>query len=51
MPLGCEVTQIIRSDLILRGFDDDLREEIQNAMKEHGVNLMTHSEIRSISKN
>ena len=48
--LGCEVTQIIRSDLILRGFDDDLREEIQNAMKEHGVNLMTHSEIRSISK-
>ena len=25
-------------------------EEIQNAMKEHGVNLMTHSEIRSISK-
>jgi glutathione reductase (NADPH) len=48
--LGCEVTQIIRSDLILRGFDDDLRQEIQDAMKQHGVNIMDRSEIRSISQ-
>jgi glutathione reductase (NADPH) len=48
--LGCEVTQIIRGDKILRGFDDDMRTEIQDAMVRHGVNVMDHSQITSITK-
>jgi glutathione reductase (NADPH) len=48
--LGCDVTQIIRSDMILRGFDDDLRLEIQNAMQHHGVKIMELSEISSITQ-
>jgi glutathione reductase (NADPH) len=48
--LGCEVVQIIRGDKILRGFDDDLRTEIHEAMKLHGVNIMDGSQISSIQK-
>ncbi|MGB3494814.1 MAG: glutathione-disulfide reductase, partial [Elainellaceae cyanobacterium] len=48
--LGIEVTQIIRGDKILRGFDDDIRTEIQEAMQKHGVRLLTHTNIVSITK-
>lgn len=43
--LGVEVTQIIRGDQILRGFDDDLRNEVQMGMERDGVRLMRHSQI------
>ena len=46
--LGVEVTQIIRGDQILRGFDDDLRSEVQIGMERDGVRLMTRSQIVSI---
>ena len=39
--LGTEVTQIIRGDRILRGFDEELREEVQAAMQDHGIRLCT----------
>ncbi|MGF1512756.1 MAG: glutathione-disulfide reductase [Elainellaceae cyanobacterium] len=48
--LGCEVTQIIRADKILRGFDDDLRMEIQDAMVKHGIRLLTNTEDLMIEK-
>jgi len=35
--LGSEVTQIIRKDRILQGFDDDIRAGIQNGMTQHGI--------------
>ncbi len=38
--LGTEVTQILRGDLILRGFDRDLRSEIQQAMVRHGIRII-----------
>ncbi len=48
--LGSEVTQIIRRDKILKGFDEDIRTEIQDAMQKHGVKLMTHSQILSVAE-
>ena len=39
--LGSEVTQVIRGDKILKGFDEDIRDEIQNAMIENGIKLIT----------
>jgi glutathione reductase (NADPH) len=48
--LGSEVTQIIRNDLILRGFDDDLRMGIQEGMQQHGVGIIKITEPISIEK-
>ncbi len=39
--LGAEVTQIIRDRAILRGFDDDVRTNVQEGMAQHGINLHT----------
>ena len=48
--MGTEVTQVIRGDKILRGFDDDLRSEIQAAMQEHGIRLLTNKPNINITK-
>ncbi|MGB3533812.1 MAG: glutathione-disulfide reductase [Microcoleaceae cyanobacterium] len=48
--LGTEVTQIIRRDLILRGFEQDLRSNIQEGMSKHGVKFCTNSNIEKIEK-
>ncbi|MEM6426229.1 MAG: glutathione-disulfide reductase [Cyanobacteria bacterium P01_D01_bin.128] len=48
--LGSQVTQIIRADKILRGFDDDLRNEIQAAMVKHGIHLINRSEVIAVEK-
>ena len=40
--LGSEVTQVIRGDKILKGFDEDIRDEIQAAMIEQGIHLITN---------
>jgi glutathione reductase (NADPH) len=48
--LGSKVTQIIRKDLILSGFDQDLRTEIQEAMIKHGINIVTGSQLKAIEK-
>ncbi|PNJ92491.1 glutathione-disulfide reductase [Cylindrospermopsis raciborskii C04] len=48
--LGTEVTQIIRGDMILRGFDHDLRNEIQQGMSNHGINIINHAQIIAIEK-
>ena len=39
--LGSEVTQIIRDRSILRGFDHDVRTNVQEGMTQHGINLHT----------
>lgn len=48
--LGTEVVQVIRGDKILRGFDEELRTEIQNAMTQQGITVMTHCELIAIHK-
>ncbi|MBE9057079.1 glutathione-disulfide reductase [Sphaerospermopsis sp. LEGE 08334] len=48
--LGTEVTQITRADMILRGFDDDLRSEIQQGMINHGVKILNHTQIIGFEK-
>ncbi len=48
--LGTEVTQIIRGDKILRGFDEDLRREIQEAMERHGIRVLTNTKSLAIEK-
>ncbi len=48
--LGTEVTQVIRGNKILRGFDDDLRTEIQAGMAHHGIRLLNNSKLIAIEK-
>jgi glutathione reductase (NADPH) len=48
--LGTKVTQIIRPDTILRGFDRDLRSAIQDGMKQHGIEIINHTQDISIAK-
>jgi len=48
--LGSNVTQVIRGDKILRGFDDDIRTEIQTAMQHHGINLISQVDVIAIEK-
>ncbi|WP_299485195.1 glutathione-disulfide reductase [Acaryochloris sp. IP29b_bin.137] len=48
--LGSEVTLIIRADKILRGFDDDIRSEIQAAMQKHGIRVLNNMTDLAIAK-
>jgi glutathione reductase (NADPH) len=48
--LGTEVTQVIRPETILRGFDNDLRSAIQDGMKQHGIEIINHTQSLSIAK-
>lgn len=48
--LGCEVTQIIRKDLILKGFDEDIRTGIQEGMMNHGVRIIQDTVVKEIER-
>ncbi|MUH00433.1 glutathione-disulfide reductase [Scytonema sp. UIC 10036] len=48
--LGCEVTQIIRKDLILKGFDEDIRLAVQEETIEHGVRIVKNSIVDSVER-
>jgi glutathione reductase (NADPH) len=48
--LGSKVTQIIRRDRILRGFDEDIRDAIQEAMLEHGIEILSNTTPTKIEK-
>lgn len=48
--LGTEVTQVIRGEKILRGFDEDIRDEIQGKMVADGIQIMTKTAIKHIVK-
>jgi glutathione reductase (NADPH) len=43
--MGSNVTLVIRRDRVLRGFDDDLREALQNEMIQAGVRIVTDTDI------
>ena len=48
--LNVETHLIYRGSLFLRGFDNDLREQLKNEMKKKGINLKFNTEIEKISK-
>lgn len=48
--LGSEVTQVIRRDKILRGFDEDIRTAVQEGMQQHGIRLINNMQDLSIEK-
>lgn len=48
--LGSKVTQIIRADKILRGFDEDIRSEIQAQMQDNGIEILNHTTDIAITK-
>lgn len=48
--LGCEVTQIIRKDLILRGFDGDIRNEIQQGMIHNGIRVIPNTVVKEVER-
>lgn len=48
--LGTEVVQVIRQDKILRGFEEDLRTEIQEGMIRHGIKIINNADIVEITK-
>jgi glutathione reductase (NADPH) len=46
--LGCQVHQLYRRDLILRGFDDDLRHFVADDMSRRGVHLHLNTDVSAI---
>ncbi|MGL5795059.1 MAG: glutathione-disulfide reductase [Waterburya sp.] len=40
--LGSEVTVVIRGEKILTGFDEDIRDEIQTGMQNHGIKIINN---------
>ena len=48
--LGVEVTEIIRADSVLRGFDEDIRVSLDEEIRKRGINLMSETVVRSIEK-
>ncbi|HLO86000.1 MAG TPA: glutathione-disulfide reductase [Nostocaceae cyanobacterium] len=48
--LGSQVTHIIRKDWILHGFDQDIRQGIQEGMVKHGINVIQNNVVTAIEK-
>ncbi|MCW9045619.1 MAG: glutathione-disulfide reductase [Alphaproteobacteria bacterium] len=48
--LGVEVTEIIRADAILRGFDEDVRVTLTEEMTKAGVDIRSECTVKSIEK-
>jgi glutathione reductase (NADPH) len=48
--LGCEVTQLYRGDLFLRGFDQSIREHMATTMKAKKLDLRFNTDVRSIER-
>ena len=48
--LGSHVTEIIRAEHLLRGFDDELSVSVGEEMVKRGIDLRTNTTVRSIEK-
>ena len=48
--LGVEVTQLYRGERILRGFDDDVRAHVEEAMRARGVDIWTGTDPTGLSR-
>ena len=48
--LGCEVDIVIRRDRVLRGFDEECRTFVHEALKASGISMRTETEIERIER-
>jgi len=48
--LGVQVTQVLRGATVLRGFDQDVRVALHEAMTARGIHLMCETSVKSIEK-
>ena len=48
--LGAQVTEIIRGDNILRGFDEDMRASLADEMTQRGIRILPDTVVRGIEK-
>ena len=48
--LGADVTQVYRRDLILRGFDDEVRQHVSDEMAAKGITFKYNTDITQIDK-
>ena len=48
--LGSEVTQLYRGEMVLRGFDDEVRHFVAQEMRKKGVDLKLHADVQRIDK-
>jgi len=48
--LGSRVTLVLRGERVLRGFDEDVRESLTEALVGHGIAIRNHTEIARIDK-
>ncbi len=47
--LGVHVTQLYRGEQILRGFDDDLRDNLNEEMVRRGIDIQLNADVKEIS--
>ncbi|MBW4615085.1 MAG: glutathione-disulfide reductase [Desmonostoc vinosum HA7617-LM4] len=48
--LGSEVTQITRGEKILKGFDEDIRTEIETGMTNNGIRLINNNVVKTVER-
>lgn len=48
--LGCHVTQVVRQPLLLRGFDEEVREFVTQEVVKSGVNLLPETQVTRVEK-
>lgn len=48
--LGTQVDLLIRRDKILRDFDEDIYNGVQEAMTKHGINIISHTQVKTLAK-
>ena len=48
--LGTEVTQLIRGEHLLNGFDDDLSKCLEESTTASGINIITRNQLKSIER-
>ncbi|HZP74932.1 MAG TPA: glutathione-disulfide reductase [Pseudolabrys sp.] len=48
--LGSEVTLVYRGENILRGFDDDVREQLRTEMTQRGIKIITRQTVAAVEK-
>jgi glutathione reductase (NADPH) len=48
--LGSEVTQISRGEKLLKGFDEDIRDGIEEGMNNHGIKIIRKNIVKSVEK-
>jgi glutathione reductase (NADPH) len=48
--LGAEVTLLVRKDQLLRSFDAMLREQLMERLREDGITVLTHTQVRAVAR-